>query len=200
MGNLDDASAAYERAIQLAARTYGTGHPEYWRLGSNNAELLHMMGQRDAGIERFEALRHLVPDPPTNAAGWTVLTANDGAEAVHAWQRAHDAGHAPDLLVTDLGLPDIDGPSLARSLRERDPHLFVIALTGYPERDTEWSGPLLDRTAFFQKPIMAATLLAAAHALTLQGTRLGDEACPLDPLPALHGTDGGATSIAISRD
>jgi len=73
-GRLDDASAAYERAIQLAARTYGTGHPEYWRLGSNNAELLHMMGQRDAGIERFEALRRLLPDPPTNAAGWTVLT------------------------------------------------------------------------------------------------------------------------------
>ncbi len=59
-GHLDDASAAYERAIGLAARTYGTGHPEYWRLASNNAELLHMMGQRDAGIERFEALRLLL--------------------------------------------------------------------------------------------------------------------------------------------
>ena len=73
-GRLDDASAAYERAIRLAARTYGTGHPEYWRLASGNAELLHMIGQRDAGIERFEALRRLVPDPPTNSAGWTVLT------------------------------------------------------------------------------------------------------------------------------
>ncbi|MGZ5265438.1 MAG: protein kinase domain-containing protein [Caldimonas sp.] len=74
MGKLDDASAAFEQAIQLAARTYGTGHPEFWRLASQNAALLHMMGQRDAGIERFEALRRLVPDPPTNSAGWTVLT------------------------------------------------------------------------------------------------------------------------------
>jgi len=74
MGRLDDASAAFEQAMQLAARTYGTGHPEYWRLASQNAALLHMIGQRDAGIERFEALRRLVPDPPTNSAGWTVLT------------------------------------------------------------------------------------------------------------------------------
>jgi serine/threonine protein kinase len=74
MGRLDEASAAFEQAMQLAARTYGTGHPEYWRLASQNAALLHMIGKRDAGIERFEALRRLVPDPPTNSAGWTVLT------------------------------------------------------------------------------------------------------------------------------
>ena len=73
-GHLDDASAAFEQAILLAARTYGTGHPEYWRLASQNAALLHMIGQRDAGIERFEALRRLIPDPPTNSAGWAVLS------------------------------------------------------------------------------------------------------------------------------
>ena len=74
MGKLDDASTAFEQAMQLAARTYGTAHPEYWRLASQDAALRHMLGQRDAGIERFEALRRLIPDPPTNSAGWTVLT------------------------------------------------------------------------------------------------------------------------------
>jgi tetratricopeptide (TPR) repeat protein len=74
IGHLDEASSAYEQAMQLAARTYGTGHPEYWRLASQEATLLHMMGQRDAGIQRFEALRHLIPDPPTNSAGWSVLS------------------------------------------------------------------------------------------------------------------------------
>jgi serine/threonine-protein kinase len=77
-GHLDDASVAFEQAIQLAARTYGTGHPEYWRLASQNAALLHMIGQRDAGIERFEALRRLIPDPPTNSAGGTVLSDHAG--------------------------------------------------------------------------------------------------------------------------
>jgi len=74
IGHLDEASAAFEQAIQLAARTYGTGHPEYWRLASQNAALLHMMGQRDAGISRFEELRKVIPDPPTNSAGWSVLS------------------------------------------------------------------------------------------------------------------------------
>ncbi len=74
IGHLDEASAAFEQAIQLAARTYGTSHPEYWRLASQNAALLHMMGRRDAGISRFEALLKVIPDPPTNSAGWGVLS------------------------------------------------------------------------------------------------------------------------------
>ena len=41
-GHLDEALAAFEQAIQLAARRYGTSHPEYWRLASQNAALLHM--------------------------------------------------------------------------------------------------------------------------------------------------------------
>jgi serine/threonine protein kinase len=73
-GHLDDASAAFEQAIELAERTYGTSHPEYWRLASQSASLLHMMGKRDAGIERFEALRRVIPDPPTNNAAWAVLS------------------------------------------------------------------------------------------------------------------------------
>ena len=73
-GHLDEASAAFEQAMRLAERTYGTGHPDYWRLASQNAALLHMMGKRDAGIERFEALRRVIPDPPTNSAAWAVLS------------------------------------------------------------------------------------------------------------------------------
>lgn len=115
-------------------------------------------------------------------AGWTVLTANDGHEALQVWQKARDGGRSPDLLVTDLELPDIDGPSLARSLRERDPQLFVIALTGHPNSDAGWTGTLLDRTAFFQKPIMAADLLSAANALTVRDARRWGEACPLEPV------------------
>ena len=115
-------------------------------------------------------------------AGWTVLTANDGTEALQAWRSASDAGQAPDLLVTDLELPDIDGLSLARSLRERDPQLFVIALTGYPDRDVGWSGPLLVGTAFFQKPIMATALLSAANALTQRDVGQRGEVCPTEPV------------------
>ena len=126
-------------------------------------------------------------------AGWTVLTANDGNEALQLWQGASDAGQAPDLLVTDLELPDIDGPSLARSLRERDPRLFVIALTGHPNRDAGWSGTLLDRTAFFQKPIMAADLLSAANALTVRDARGCGEECPVEPVA------GAGAGVGVGR-
>lgn len=74
LGRYDDAVVAFERATVLTERTYGKGHPEYWRLEGEYAALLHMNGQRDEAIRRFEALRHLVPEVPVNEAGWSVLS------------------------------------------------------------------------------------------------------------------------------
>ncbi len=97
-------------------------------------------------------------------AGWRVFTANCSAEAVDAWQSAQRSGVHVHLLVTDLELPDQDGESLARDLRALDPSLFVIAITAHADRADGWNSALLHRTAFFQKPMLAAELLSAANA------------------------------------
>ena len=55
-------------------------------------------------------------------AGHSVLTAATGAEGLR-----HIESGAPDLVLLDLGLPDIDGLELLR--RARDLHIAVIALT-----------------------------------------------------------------------
>ncbi len=81
---------------------------------------------------------------------------------------------------TDLELPDLDGPSLAKALRGKDALLCVIGITGHAERGASWHGTLLNRTAFFQKPMTAADLLAAANALTCGSSGDGEELCPLD--------------------
>jgi FixJ family two-component response regulator len=83
------------------------------------------------------------------------------------------------LLVTDVSLPGPDGATLARALRARDPALPVVALAGHADGGAAWSGPLLDRTAFFRQPVGADELLAA-DALARHEGRC-DEPCPLEP-------------------
>ena len=46
------------------------------------------------------------------AEGYTVMTAADGGKALRA-----AASHPPDVLVLDLGLPDMDGTEVIRKLR-----------------------------------------------------------------------------------
>jgi CheY-like chemotaxis protein len=62
-------------------------------------------------------------------AGFRVIQAHNGLQAL---ERAVESG--PDVVVTDLNIPGIDGFELTRRLR-RDPRTSVVpvvALTGYP--------------------------------------------------------------------
>jgi DNA-binding response OmpR family regulator len=103
-------------------------------------------------------------------AGWTVLDATDGLAALAAWEAARTAGQRVDLLVTDLGMPELSGVELAKALRSRDATLPIIALTGHADREEAWDGAVLERTSLFRKPVDGAEVIAAAEALTIDRT------------------------------
>jgi two-component system CheB/CheR fusion protein len=95
--------------------------------------------------------------------GYKVRTAADVASALEVASSADI-----DLLVSDLGLPDGSGLDLMRQLRQRQPTLKAIALSGYGmEADLEHS-----REAGFAehltKPIEIDTLLEAVDRLCTQ--------------------------------
>jgi two-component system response regulator HydG len=63
--------------------------------------------------------------------GFDVILAEDGSTALARVQEA-----APDILVTDLRMPGMDGIELLRRARETDPALIVVLMTAFAEVET----------------------------------------------------------------
>jgi len=71
---------------------------------------------------------------------------------------------APDLLLTDLVLPGIDGAALAAGLRDRWPNLKVVLMSGYTEDEAVRRGVNEGDVHFLQKPFDMVALARALRA------------------------------------
>jgi signal transduction histidine kinase/CheY-like chemotaxis protein len=92
-------------------------------------------------------------------AGYSVSIATDAAEAMTAAY----AGQRPQLLLTDVVLPTMTGPELARALRGRFPDLRVLYMSGYAAGVLGPRGHVPDNADLLQKPFSRATLLGAVE-------------------------------------
>lgn len=84
---------------------------------------------------------------------YTVIEANCGVEAMHLFLTRQEA---IDVLVTDVAMPLMSGPELARSCRDLVPNLRVIYVTGL---DSGGVPRVPKASATLQKPFTAKTLL-----------------------------------------
>ena len=62
-------------------------------------------------------------------AGFTVTAARDGEEGLERVQ----AGEAFDMVVSDVVMPVMDGPAMARAIRALRPELPFLFMSGYAE-------------------------------------------------------------------
>ena len=62
-------------------------------------------------------------------AGYTVTAASDGEEGLELVQ----LGRQFDMVVTDVVMPSMDGPAMAREIRKLVPGLPVLFMSGYAE-------------------------------------------------------------------
>jgi two-component system response regulator PrrA len=92
--------------------------------------------------------------------GYQVITATTRAAGLAAV-----AGEHPNLVISDLRLPDGDGLDVVRAARGVPDPPPVIVVTGYPSDETRRAATAAGATAFFAKPFAAAGLLAAIRAI-----------------------------------
>lgn len=105
--------------------------------------------------------------PLLDAAGYSVSTATTGYAALDAVERS-----APDLVVVDLGLPDLDGREVCRRLRERRT-IPIIILSA--RRDEGEKVAALDAGAddYVTKPFSADEFLARVRAALRRAENTG---------------------------
>jgi CheY-like chemotaxis protein len=89
-------------------------------------------------------------------AGYRTMIAVDGADAIAAAARG-----GFDLLLTDVVMPHMTGPELAAQLRQDNPGLKVLYLTGHSDSLFAKKVTLCDGEAFLEKPCNVAGLLQA---------------------------------------
>jgi two-component system cell cycle sensor histidine kinase/response regulator CckA len=63
--------------------------------------------------------------------GYEVLEAETGEAALAVMER--QANKHIDLMITDVIMPSMDGPTLAKHMREKNPQLKIIFISGYTE-------------------------------------------------------------------
>jgi two-component system cell cycle sensor histidine kinase/response regulator CckA len=90
--------------------------------------------------------------------GYQVVEAGSGIEALSAIER--HSGEV-DLVVSDVVMPEMDGPTLLRELRQKRPDLKVIFISGYAEEAFKKNLPEGERFTFLPKPFSLKDLVAA---------------------------------------
>jgi two-component system cell cycle sensor histidine kinase/response regulator CckA len=88
--------------------------------------------------------------------GYTVLQAANGVEALEIFGEAKQV----DLVVSDVVMPEMDGPTLLRELRKGNPDLKMIFVSGYAEEAFQKSLPEGEKFSFLAKPFTLKQLVA----------------------------------------
>jgi PAS domain S-box-containing protein len=115
-------------------------------------------GRRVLLVEDEELLRQAL-DRTLSEAGFMVTAAESAEKALGRL----DDGELPHLLVSDVSLPGMAGPDLALLLRERDPDLPVLLMSGYAAHPLP--AGLVGNAAMIDKPFPTRELLAQIAAL-----------------------------------
>ncbi|KJS28746.1 MAG: hypothetical protein VR64_23205 [Desulfatitalea sp. BRH_c12] len=95
------------------------------------------------------------------AYGYNVLLAEDGKSGL-----ALMCEHRPDIVFTDLKMPEMDGFEVLKEIKRIAPSTEVIVITGHGDMDLVVQALNLDATDFIDKPIQRSALNAALQRAT----------------------------------
>lgn len=106
-------------------------------------------------VEDESALRGLL-DAILSAHGFRVTVAANGGEALLL---VEEQGLRPDLLVTDVVMPGMNGAVLVERLRKTCPDLKALYMSGYTDNAIIHHGVLDPGTPYIQKPFTANEII-----------------------------------------
>ncbi len=107
-------------------------------------------------IVEDEDMVRAVAERALTRAGYTVVTASQGEEGLERFGQMDKV----DLIISDVVMPGMDGPSMVRAMRAKRPGLPILFMSGYAEEQLRQSIDI-DDVAFLPKPFSVAQLTEA---------------------------------------
>ena len=92
-------------------------------------------------------------------AEYDVDTMSDGVSALHRLRATRDAY---SLVIADLRMPGMDGLTMIREVKQINPHLPIIIITGYSSESAAIEAVNLGVAGYLTKPVGIPQVLAAA--------------------------------------
>jgi PAS domain S-box-containing protein len=120
-------------------------------------------------VEDAEALRVMIREI-LESANYSVLECSDAQDAI---ARMASDERRPQLLLTDVIMPRMSGPELARTLSASQPGLKLLFMSGYTDDAIRHRGLLESGAQFIQKPFTADSLLQKVRS-SLEGQPASD--------------------------
>lgn len=134
------------------------GTPEPLRRPASSQEIIRG-SESILLVEDSDALRRFT-ETVLLSAGFQVVAVSNGTLAIDA---VESAGRSFDLLLTDVVMPQLNGPALACHLLARIPGLKVLYMSGYADAATARNNGQDVQSHLLQKPFSEETLLRSVR-------------------------------------
>jgi CheY-like chemotaxis protein len=142
-------------------------------------------------------------DRVLSGRGYVVVTASDGAEALRKI-----ASEEYDAVFTDIRMPGMDGIAVAEEIRNRQPWLPVVIVSGYATAENEARARAAGVSTVMHKPLSPEMIENGARDALLQRATLAAPAANeatvpeapvpmVEPLPAAATRPGALKTIAL---
>ena len=106
-------------------------------------------------IDDEESIRRLL-SISLGHKGFQVITAEDGEKGIEMFRQ-----ESPEIVLTDIKMPDIDGLEVLRQVKAIDPEAQVIVITGHGDMESAIEALKLEASDFLNKPIRDDVLMIA---------------------------------------
>lgn len=114
-----------------------------------------MVAEDEAAIREFIVIN-------LKRSGYEVLEAENGAQALALYE---ENGDAIDMAILDIMMPEVDGLTVCRTLREKDQNIGIIMLTAKTQEMDKITGLMVGADDYVTKPFSPSELMARVDAI-----------------------------------
>ena len=114
--------------------------------------------------------RTLIGSLLSRQTDWRVEFANDGLEAIELLKQKLAADQLPDIVVTDVQMPRLDGHGLVKQIRQTMPHLPVLLVTSEGSEQIAIDSLRAGATSYSPKSLLKSDLVRTASQIIEMGS------------------------------